>query len=213
MQLIGRYSSPYVRRVAVTMGFYGIDCAHANLTPFGEEKADVRKFNPLGRVPALVLDDGEQITDSGAIIDYLDGFVGAGQSLTPFAGALRREALNVIAVASGTTDKLVSALYEHHFRPKDMIYRPWVEMCERQVVDGFQWLDQRLTDTWFVDGRMTQADISVAVFWQFGQGKRPGFFGRMNCQCLQSLSDRLAETKAFQRTVPGEGLPKGIALG
>ena len=56
MQLIGRYSSPYVRRVAVTMGFYGIDYAHANLTPFGEEKAVVRKFNPLGRVPALVLD-------------------------------------------------------------------------------------------------------------------------------------------------------------
>ena len=213
MKLIGRYSSPYVRRVAVTLGLYGIEYHLESLVPFGKGKAEVRKFNPLGRVPALVLDNGELIADSAAIIDYLDGLIGPDRSLTPTHGSLRRETLNIIAVASGATDKLVSALYEHHLRPKGMVFKPWVEMCERQVVDGFQWLDQQLTDEWFVGGRMTQADISIGVFWQFGCEKRPSFFRRMNCPHLQSLSNRLVKTKLFQLTTPEEGLPKGIALG
>ena len=59
----------------------------------------------------------------------------------------------------------------------------------------------------------TQADLTAAVFWQFGVEKRPNFFARMNCPKLTALSDRLAETEPFQATPQGEGLPKGITLG
>jgi glutathione S-transferase len=212
MQLIGRFSSPYVRRVAITMEIYGLEYDHLNVMPFGDEKDAVRKFNPLGRVPALALDNGEHLIESGAILDYLDGLAGSDLSLMPIPAKARRQTLNIISVASGATDKLVSALYEHHLRPKDMVYRPWVELCERQVIDGFKWLNEKLSDEWFVDRQMTQADVSAAVFWQFGSEKRPNFFKRMNCRNLQSLSDRLAATEPFQRTAPEQGLPKGVAL-
>lgn len=213
MQLIGRFSSPFVRRVAVTMEVYGLDYEHLDLTPFGDDKAEVRKHNPLGRVPALVLDDGETVVESATIIDYLDGRVGPAAALTPPSGPARRRILTLASIASGATDKLVSSLYEHHLRPKDYVYRPWVGMCDAQVVDGFQWLDRQLADDWFVGGRMSQADLSVAVFWQFGRGKRPNFFERMQCRNLAALSERLSITEPFQNTLPGEGLPKGIALG
>ena len=213
MKLIGRYSSPYVRRVGVTLLAYGLDFERVDLTPFGDEKAAVRAYNPLGRVPALVLDDGETLVESATIIDYLDGLAGEDAALTPPAGAERRQVLRLVSLAAGATDKLIASLYEHHLRPKAMVYRPWTEMCDRQVIDGFQWLEQRLTDAWFVGDRMTQADLSVAVFWLFGQEKRPNFFQRMDCPRLTALAKRLAETAPFQQTLPGPGLPQGLALG
>ena len=212
MKLIGRYTSPYVRRVAATMIHYGLAFEHVELLPFGDDKAEVRRFNPLGRIPALVLDSGETVVESATIIDCLDGMVGPARALTPAAGAERRQVLNLLAVASGAADKLVSSLYEHHLRPKEMVYRPWAKMCDRQVVDGFQWLEQQLTGGWFVGDRMTQADLSLAIFWQFGDEKRPNFFARMDCPKLTALSDRLAETEPFMQTPRGEGLPQGLAL-
>lgn len=212
MKLIGRYSSPYVRRVAVTLRVYGLEYALEDLTPFGEEKADVRRYNPLGRVPALTLADGETLVESGAIIDCLDELAGPERALTPAEGALRRQVLKTVSVGVGATDKLVSSLYEHHLRPKEMAYRPWAKMCDRQAADGFQWLNGQLSGDWFVGDRMSQADVSVAVFWLFGQEKRPNFFRRLDCGNLERLAGRLAETEPFQRTAPGEGLPKGVAL-
>lgn len=213
MKLIGRYSSPYVRRVAVTLRIYGIDYEREDLTPFGDEKGEVRAYNPLGRVPALLLDDGECLVESAAILDFLDDLVGAETALTPAGGAARRQVLKRVSVATGAMEKLVSSLYEHHLRPKEMVYRPWVEMCDRQVSDGFRWLDGQLEGDWFVGGRMTQADVTAAVFWLFGLEKRPNFFARMNCARLDRFARRLAESDAFRQTLPGEGLPKGIALG
>ena len=63
-----------------------------------------------------------------------------------------------------------------------------------------------------VGDRMSQADIAVAAFWQFGMEKRPNFLARMACPRIQGLSDRRAATPPFLNTLPGEGLPKGIAL-
>jgi len=213
MQLIGRFGSPYARRVGVTMQIYGLPYEHQALTPFGDEKAEVRRHNPLGRVPALVLDSGETIVESATIIDCLDEIAGPEAALTPASGPERRAVLKRVSVALGAMDKLVSALYEHHLRPKEFTYRPWVDMCDRQVTEGFQWLDSQLDADWFVGDRMTQADVTVAVFWQFGCGKRPNFMNRMGCARLQALSDRLADTAAFRNCPEGEGLPKGLALG
>lgn len=212
MKLVGRYTSPYVRRVAVTLLTYGMDFELEELLPFGDDKAEVRKFNPLGRIPALILDDGETIVESATIIDCLDDLAGPERALTPPSGPDRRRVLTLLAVASGATDKLVSSLYEHHLRPPEMVHRPWAKMCDRQTVDGFQWLEQQMLGDWFMGDRMTQADLTTAIFWQFGVEKRPNFFARMNCPKLTALSDRLAATEPFKATPQGEGLPKGIAL-
>ncbi|MGH8430996.1 MAG: glutathione S-transferase N-terminal domain-containing protein, partial [Solimonas sp.] len=71
MQLIGVNRSPYTRRVAIALKLYRVPFEQRDLSGFGN-RADVRTANPLGRIPALVLDDGETLIDSGAIIDHLD---------------------------------------------------------------------------------------------------------------------------------------------
>jgi glutathione S-transferase len=200
--LYGRYASPFVRRVAVTMRLYGIAYRRVPLMPFGPDKAELAKSNPIARVPALQLDDGEMLIDSAAILDYLDQLVGPNRALTPVAGPARRRVLTLLAVAHGANEKLVAALYERHFRPREAQHAPWLAACDKQVRDGFGWLNEAYGGPWFTGADMTQADITVAVFWLFGRAKRPRFFARLACRKLDELAERLQVTPEFQATLP-----------
>jgi glutathione S-transferase len=200
--LYGRYASPFVRRVAVTLRLYDIEYRHAPMMPFGPDKAELARFNPIARVPALRLGDGEMLVDSSAILDYLDSLAGSDRSLTPAAEPARRRVLRLLAVALGATEKLVAGLYERQFRPREAWHAPWLEACDRQVRDGFHWLDAACEDPWFTGPDMTQADVTVAVFWLFARARRPRFFARLGCDRLDDLAGRLQETSAFQMTAP-----------
>jgi glutathione S-transferase len=200
--LYGRYASPFVRRVAVTLQLYDLKYRHMPMMPFGPDKAELAKFNPIARVPALRLADGEMLIDSAVILDTLDGLVGPERALTPAAGKARRRVLTLVAVAHGANEKLVVSLYERHFRPREKWHRPWLEACDKQVSDGFRWLDQEFAGPWFAGAEMTQADITAAVFWMFARGKRPNFFAELGCTKLDALAVRLQATPAFQATMP-----------
>ena len=63
MKLIGAYSSPYTRRVAITLRHYGIAHDIKKVTPFGDTKAWLRRINPVAKIPILELDDGEFVTE------------------------------------------------------------------------------------------------------------------------------------------------------
>ena len=71
MLLIGVNRSPYTRRVAITLAAHGVVYEQRCLSGFGNRE-EVRRHNPLGRIPALVLDDGETLVDSSAIVDFFD---------------------------------------------------------------------------------------------------------------------------------------------
>ena len=200
--LYGRHASPFVRRVAVTLRLYVIEYRHLPLMPFGPDKLELARFNPVARVPALQLADGEMLIDSSAILDYLDGLAKPGSELTPAAGPARRRVLTLLAVALGANEKLVASLYERHFRPREKWHRPWLEACDKQVADGFRWLDAAFAGPWFTGAQMTQADVTVAVFWLFGRTKRPRFFAGLGCDRLDELAERLQATPAFQATEP-----------
>jgi len=210
--LYGRYASPFVRRVAVTLQLYGLEYRHVPMMPFGPDKAELARSNPIARVPALQLADGEMLIDSAVILDYLDGLAGPARTLTPAAGQARRRVLTLLAVAHGANEKLVVSLYERHFRPREKWHRPWLEACDKQVCDGFRWLDAEFAGPWFAGTEMTQADITVAVFWLFARGKRPNFLAELRCDKLDALAERLQATPAFQATLPeAESLSNELA--
>ncbi|MDE0943123.1 MAG: glutathione S-transferase family protein [Alphaproteobacteria bacterium] len=202
MKLIGRYSSPFVRRVAVTLQHYKMAYEHQSVMPFGDGRADVGRLNPIARVPILQLDandvQGEMLFDSAAILDHLDEAAGPDRALVPRSGKSRRDVLARLAIALGSNEKLVTALYERHFRPKEIWYQPWIDACEQQVRDGYLWLEDQFIGPWFMGETMTQADLTTAVFWTFGMTKRPGIFAKLNCPKLRALGERLEATPAFQ---------------
>jgi glutathione S-transferase len=142
------------------------------------------------------------LIDSAVILDYLDSLAGPERALTPAAGQARRRVLTLLAVAHGANEKLVAGLYERHFRPREAWHRPWLDSCDKQVSDGFAWLNDIFAGAWFLGDRMTQADITVAVFWLFACGKRPNFAARLRCEKLGELAERLQATSAFQATMP-----------
>jgi len=71
MILIGQYDSPFVRRVGIALTLYGISFDHRPWSTFGDAEK-IRPYNPLTRVPTLVLDDGDVLLDSPPILDYVD---------------------------------------------------------------------------------------------------------------------------------------------
>jgi glutathione S-transferase len=170
MVLIGMFDSPFVRRVAISMTRLGMQFEHANWS-VGKDFDQIRKHNPLGRVPTLVLDDGETLIESAMILDYLDDLVGSERALLPRSGAARRHSLRVMATASGAAEKGVSIVYERAFRPAEKRHQPWVDRCHTQVHGALNELNNfyvpRTKGAWLMGDTMTQADITTCCVFTF----------------------------------------------
>lgn len=150
MQLIGQFDSPFVRRVGLALTRYGMRFEHHPFSSFG----DSDKFaahNPLRRVPTLVLDSGETLIDSYAILDHLDETRGRERALIAASGSERRAALRRCAIATGIADKAVSFFYARNFAPS--LDPAFVARSEGQIRDGLAALENecqgRSSDWWF----------------------------------------------------------------
>ena len=100
MFLIGQYNSPFVRRTAIALRLYGLPFEHRPWSTFGDADK-IAPYNPLRRVPTLVLDNGEALIESAAILDYLDELVGPDKAMIAARGEVRRRQLLIIALATG----------------------------------------------------------------------------------------------------------------
>ncbi len=167
MILIGMYDSSYTRRVAIAMSLYGMPFEHRSWS-VGRDFDRIRHYNPLGRAPTLVLDDGEVLTESAMMLDYLDDVVGSERALMPATGIARRDAQRLIALATGAIDKAVLIVLERIFRPVEMHSEAWLSRCRTQVEGALGELDKacatRAGDDWLVGDAMTHADIAVACY-------------------------------------------------
>lgn len=170
MKLIGMFDSPFVRRVAITMHVHGMPFEHLDWS-VGRDFARIREYSPLGRVPALVLDDGEVLVESAAILDYLDEQAGPQRALLPASGVERRQALQLMALAVGAAEKGRDQIYESAFRPPEKRHEPWLERCRAQMQGALAELNRasalRGASAWLVGSRMTQADITTACMVTF----------------------------------------------
>ena len=167
MILIGMYDSSYTRRVAIAMALYGMPFEHRAWS-VGRDFDRIRQYNPLGRAPTLVLDDGEVLTESAMMLDHLDDIVGSERALMPATGIARRDAQRLIALATGAIDKAVLIVLERIFRPVEMHSEAWLSRCRTQVEGALGELDKacatRAGDDWLVGDAMTHADIAVACY-------------------------------------------------
>jgi glutathione S-transferase len=167
--LIGMFDSPFVRRVAVSMNLLGIAFEHRNWS-VGKDFELIRQFNPLGRVPTLVQPDGEALIESTAILDFLNECAGADHALLPRSGKQRRDALRIMAAATGAAEKGVTQVYETAFRPPEKRHQPWMDRCNAQMHAALGELDrlsQARRGEWLVGSRMTQADITATCVYTF----------------------------------------------
>lgn len=190
------FDSPFVRRVAVSMAVLGVPYEHRNWS-VGKDFDRIREFNPLGRVPTLVLDSGESLIESAMILDYLDEQAGPARRLLPASGENRRRALHLMAFAIGAAEKGVAQIYEGAWRPEQKRHQPWVDRCNQQMHGALQELDKLCTsaDPWLLGMHISQADITVtcaATFLSdtvgFGDHHYPALSARVErCEAMPAF--------------------------
>jgi glutathione S-transferase len=205
--LIGVNRSPFTRRVAITLHIYGMQFEQRALSGFADRDA-VRTSNPLGRIPALVLDDGETLIDSGAIIDHLDEVYGRERALTPPAGADRRAVLKISALMMGACEKFLHAAYERNQRPAEKRHQPWIDDCIAQATNALAAVETMIgpAQSYLLLGRLTQADVTAFIAERLGRVVG-GIDTDVTMPRLRALTWRLAEHPAFRVTEPELNLP------
>jgi glutathione S-transferase len=200
MILVGQYDSPYVRRVAVSLRILSVDYAHDTCSVFADFDT-MREINPLGRIPSLVLDDGEVLIDSAAILDWLDQTVGPERALLPPAAAERRCVLRIIALATGAIDKVGAAAYERLLRPTALGWPEWIERCRTQGAGAIAAL---AAEPWPERARLDQAEITTACMLRYVEMADPDLLPPGRFLTLDALSERCEALPAFQATWPAE---------
>jgi glutathione S-transferase len=174
MILIGQYDSPFVRRVGIALRLYDLPFEHRPWSVFGDADK-VRIYNPLIRVPTLVLDDGEVLVDSASMIDFLDSLVPPERAMFPREEPARRHAMKIAVLAMGLADKAVSLFYENRLHRE--ISEIWAERCRTQIFAVLAALQADCASLsgryWFGD-RIGHADITVAAALRFLREAHPG---------------------------------------
>ncbi len=203
MILVGQYDSPFTRRVAIALHWLGMPFTRNTLSVFANAD-EARQINPLGRVPALVLDDGEVLIESGAILDYLDDLVGPPRALLPPSGVERRAHLRTIALATGGMEKAVAIVYERVLRPEDKRHAPWLDRCQRQLAGSLAALEAQPASDRLKTGQHPHADIAVACLVGFLNLRVPDAFPAGRCPRLTALAAFAETLPAFQATRPGD---------
>jgi glutathione S-transferase len=209
MFLIGQYDSPFVRRVAIALRLYEIAFEHKPWSTFGDADK-IAPYNPLLRVPTLVLDDGEALIDSAMILDYLDERVGPERAMVAPAGAERRKQLRLIALATGLGDKAVSLIYERVLRKEQS--KIWVERCETQIRGVLDVLEQEraaVKTPYLFGDRIGHSDIAVACVLRFTREAHPQLFDAARHPALAAHADACEALPPFKEIVQSLAPPSG----
>ncbi len=201
MKLIGQFDSPFVRRVAITLHAYGLPFARQERSVFNDFDA-VLAVNPLGRVPALVLEEGTLLCESLIILDYLDHLVEPGKALTPTAGAQRWTVLSHVGVAHGLAEKSVEYRGESVRRPVDKVVTDLTGRIHKQILQSLAWLEAKAEAAdkkgdWLCGPALTQADIAAAVAFTHLSRKSPALLPDEGVPNLASLTERCESLDCF----------------
>jgi glutathione S-transferase len=162
MKLLFNPVSPFARKVHVVARERGL-IDRITLQPVAplptKPVAELAQANPIGKVPALVLDDGSALYDSRVIAEYLDSIGTAGVVLFPASGDARWTALRRQALGDGIMDAGVSIRYERAVRPPERLFPDWVEGQRRKILQS---LDVLENEARLLFGELTIGHIAIA---------------------------------------------------
>ncbi len=198
MKLIGVYDSPFLRRVAISMHVLGFAYEHVPLSVFRQMES-FKVYNPLVRTPTLVLSDGQILTDSNFILDYLDERVPE-RRLMPAAGPERLVAMQLLSVALVACEKAVALNYETILRPPEKHFEGMIERNRDQVIKALEMLEAKLPFAVSHGGHLDQVAITTAVAVRFISHYQPALMLHGKHPGLAALSAQCEQLPAFLAT-------------
>jgi glutathione S-transferase len=202
MKLIGSLTSPYVRKVRVVMAEKKLDFQLVLEDVWASDA--VLKFNPLGKVPCLVMEGGEAVFDSRVIVEYLDTLSPVGKLIPP-PGRERIEVRTWEALADGVLDASLLARMEAVWpgRSDEQRSQAWIDRHMTRVHSALKAISQGLGDKpWCAGNHYTLADVAVGCALGYLDFRFPQIDWRGNHPNLKKLGDKLALRQSFIDTQP-----------
>jgi glutathione S-transferase len=199
MKLIGTYFSPFSRCVAAALIALGIPYEHDALNGYAEPTR-VRQLNPVGKVPVLLLDNGESLIDSAAILDYINELVGA-QRLIPQLGAERRVILWLAAISTTICEQSTARFFEEQ-RQSGCVQLNLIERYRLQTIGGLQALDAAVLNGIVGKKPLNLATISAVIAFEYAQTMHPDLELFAIAPDLAQMVLALSDEPAFQQTRP-----------
>ena len=199
MKLVYSPPSPFVRKVTTLIHHAGlndrIELINVKTTALSVAE-EARAANPLGKIPVMILEDGNAIFDSRVITRYLDEI--AGSNLYPQEKIY--DTLSLEALADGIMESAVSITYESKLRPENEKSPSWMEAQWSKVLHAVKALDNGEFKA--MDGEINMGQIALACalgYLDFRHDARQWRIGHSN---LASWSDKMMKLAALIKTIP-----------
>lgn len=191
-------TSPFVRKVRIAADMLGladrIEVAEADtMSP----APDFLGQSPLGKVPALVLENGETLYDSRVILDYLDALAGGGRIIP--SGWSRFEAMRLQALADGIMEAGVLQMYEIRWRPEEHRVQKWVDHQRGKVERA---LDEAAAAIATASPSYHVGHIALATALGYLDFRFQGQWRQKHPKLVAWLDDFTKRVPAFEKTRP-----------
>lgn len=200
MKLIGSLTSPYVRKVRIVLAEKRLDY-ELQLSNVWAPDTDIQSFNPLGKVPCLIMEDEDALFDSRVIVEYLDTLSPVGR-LIPQAGRERAAAKCWEALSDGLLDAAVTIVKERQ-RPATQISQDWIDRQLGKIHASLKAMSSGLDDQAFCMGvNYSLADIAVCCGLGYLEFRFPDIDWRTPYPNLEKLYRKVAARPSFVDTQP-----------
>ena len=200
MKLYGSLTSPYVRKVRILVREKNLACEFVVADAWAAD-SPIPALNPLGKVPALALDNGDVLFDSPVIVEYLDSL--KAPALLTASGAARWEMLRWQALADGMLDATVSRLLELR-RPAEQQSAENIRRQEEKIARSLKYTEDRLhSGPWLVSDRFTLADLVMAVALEYIDFRYPHDWCGRHARLASWLAGASARPSLIETRPPG----------
>lgn len=201
MKLFGTPGSPFSRKVRIVLEERGIPYEYIVERP-SVPGSRVPQFNPLGKIPVLVFDDGRALYDSPVIVEYLD-MQGDGPKLIPERFEERIEVKRWEALGDGIAEATVLINHEYREPQEKQRAQAWFERQRAKIDRGLATMEKDLGAEAFCFGkRFTLADVAAGYALDYLDQALPEVDWRTAHPALRRLGQRLAARPSFSRTLP-----------
>lgn len=202
MKLIGTYTSPFVRKVRIVLAEKKIDCEFLVESPWVAGN-DIGRYNPLGKIPVLVLDDETPLFDSRVIVEHLDTGT-PNNKLMPASGRERILVKRWEALGDELSEASVTAYIEGK-RKKGEKSESWIERQRNRIVNTLAYVNEELGErAWLHGNSLSLADIAVGTALGHLDFRHPDYDWRSQNPNLARLFEKLTQRQSFMDTVPKE---------
>lgn len=195
MILYSSLPSPFGRKVKIAAALLDLSDRLEIVPTNTADPADViRLKNPLGKIPALVLEDGQIIFDSPVILEYLDHLVG-GDKIVPRDPARRFRVLTEAALADGIMDAAILQVYETRLRAEGKQDAGWLGLQAGKVERALAAFEAAPPE-----GSRCVADIGLACALGYLDLRFAGAWRETKPNLAAWLDRFAAEVPAFETT-------------